>query len=99
MQIGYGTQLQHTPGGLPIDQERCYYDVELSGKTGWKEMNRNKLEQLGKCTISKVGEGITQVFNNLCHPLRFTLNHHVSTAHWRAELLLFTIAHYMGLKS
>ena len=37
-------------------------------------MKRNKLEQLEKCTIRKVEEGITQVFNNLSHPLRFTLN-------------------------
>ncbi|MEO7860833.1 MAG: hypothetical protein ABIU05_10375 [Nitrospirales bacterium] len=37
-------------------------------------MNRNKLEQLEKCTISKVGEGMAQAFNNLSHPLRFTLN-------------------------
>ena len=37
-------------------------------------MNWNKLEQLEKCTIRKVGEGMAQVFNNLRHPLAFSLN-------------------------
>ena len=37
-------------------------------------MNWNKLEQLGKRTIRKVGEGMAQAFNNLSHPLWFTLN-------------------------
>lgn len=66
--IGYGTQHRHTPGGLPIDRGKCYYCVKLSDKAGWNEMNRNKLEQLEKCTIRKVGEGIAQVFNSLSHP-------------------------------
>ena len=67
--VGYGTQQRHTPGGLPIDRGKCYYGVKLSDKAGWNEMNWNKLEQLEKCTISKVGEGMAQVFNDLSNPL------------------------------
>jgi len=54
--------------GLPNDRGRCYYGVTCSDKAGWNEMNWNKLEQLAKCTIRKVGEGMAQVFNNLSHP-------------------------------
>ena len=31
-------------------------------------MKRNRLEDLEICTISKGGEGMAQVFNNLSHP-------------------------------
>ncbi len=37
-------------------------------------MNWDKLEQLERCTIRKVGAGIAQVFKDLSNPLRFTLN-------------------------
>ena len=69
--MGPNTNIPH---GVCLLIERCYYGVKLSDKAGWNEMIRNKVEQLEKCTIRKVGEGMAQVFNNLSHPLRFTLN-------------------------
>ena len=58
--IGYGTQHQPALGSAYSPKKRCYYGVKLSDNAGWNEMNWNKMEQVERCTISKVRTGMAQ---------------------------------------